>query len=223
MDAKSNASFINSVASGQKIPCPNCNTLNDIDSLFCATCGTKLGLTCPSCNKPNESGAMFCAFCGTKLNQSGADSGERIIEQTVNDNSSMVDSSNNAIDVAIQPDVSQPSSQEAELKPVNTPAFATIPQDSTSGAFSQKEDARNESSEVSAKTPAFKSTEPEVTSEKKQEQVIQPSQKKPHKKRVFQVPEPVIEDEPEEVSVFAQGLPNWDIVPPLVAIRRKKK
>ena len=42
MDAKMRANFINSVAGGKKITCPSCNTLNDADSKFCMTCGSKL-------------------------------------------------------------------------------------------------------------------------------------------------------------------------------------
>lgn len=42
MDAKSRANFINSVASGQNVPCPKCNTLNEADSKFCASCGVSL-------------------------------------------------------------------------------------------------------------------------------------------------------------------------------------
>lgn len=42
MDAKARANFINSVASGESFPCPKCNTLNDPDSLFCASCGAPL-------------------------------------------------------------------------------------------------------------------------------------------------------------------------------------
>lgn len=42
MNAKSKADFIHAVAGGGKIPCPNCNTLNEADSKFCITCGTKL-------------------------------------------------------------------------------------------------------------------------------------------------------------------------------------
>ena len=42
MDAKSRANVINSVASGQKIPCPACDSLNESNSIFCIICGTKL-------------------------------------------------------------------------------------------------------------------------------------------------------------------------------------
>ena len=41
-DANSRANFINSIAGGQKILCSKCNTLNEADSKFCASCGTPL-------------------------------------------------------------------------------------------------------------------------------------------------------------------------------------
>lgn len=41
MDAKSKADFINSVASGSNIPCPECGTNNKPDSRFCISCGAK--------------------------------------------------------------------------------------------------------------------------------------------------------------------------------------
>ena len=42
MDAKSKANFINSVASGEKIPCPECGQLNKSDSKFCSFCGCEI-------------------------------------------------------------------------------------------------------------------------------------------------------------------------------------
>lgn len=42
MDAKNKANFINSVAGGQVIPCPNCSTTNKPDSKRCISCGAKL-------------------------------------------------------------------------------------------------------------------------------------------------------------------------------------
>lgn len=42
MDAKSKANFINSVADGQTVPCPKCNTANKPGAEVCATCGTRL-------------------------------------------------------------------------------------------------------------------------------------------------------------------------------------
>lgn len=42
MDAKSKAKFINSIAEGKAIPCPQCNTANKPDAKFCTACGAKL-------------------------------------------------------------------------------------------------------------------------------------------------------------------------------------
>ena len=42
MDAKSKANFINSVASGQVVPCPVCGVQNAPDSKFCISCGSEL-------------------------------------------------------------------------------------------------------------------------------------------------------------------------------------
>jgi ribonuclease E len=42
MNAKMRANFINSVAEGQTVPCPNCNAANPVDAKFCGICGTPL-------------------------------------------------------------------------------------------------------------------------------------------------------------------------------------
>ncbi len=42
MDAKSKANFINAVASGSVIPCPQCGAANQPDSEFCISCGAAL-------------------------------------------------------------------------------------------------------------------------------------------------------------------------------------
>ena len=55
------ANFINTVASGQGIPCPNCNTMNEADSLFCFVCGTKLAVT-PTAFEPVETTETTNAF-----------------------------------------------------------------------------------------------------------------------------------------------------------------
>lgn len=41
MNAKSKANFINSIASGEKTPCPNCGALNEAKSDFCSSCGKR--------------------------------------------------------------------------------------------------------------------------------------------------------------------------------------
>ncbi len=47
MDAKSKANFINSVAAGQSIPCPQCGTVNTSDSRFCINCGIEIVAPAP--------------------------------------------------------------------------------------------------------------------------------------------------------------------------------
>lgn len=80
MDAKMRADFVNSVASGQKVPCPVCNTLNDPDGSFCIACGHSLKkeekkdensgtVICPVCQNANKKGFRFCTVCGNKLDE----------------------------------------------------------------------------------------------------------------------------------------------------------
>ena len=45
---------------------------------------------------------------------------------------------------------------------------------------------------------------------------------KPEKKTAFETFEEVLKEQ-EEVSVFAQGLPEWDLEPPQIMVRRKRK
>lgn len=47
--------------------------------------------------------------------------------------------------------------------------------------------------------------------------------KKPEKKMAFNFVAPVVEEAEEPISVFAQGLPAWDIVPPQIMVRKKAK
>ena len=45
MDAKSKAEFINAVASGAEIPCPQCGARNTSSSKYCMTCGAELSVS----------------------------------------------------------------------------------------------------------------------------------------------------------------------------------
>lgn len=42
MDAKSKANFINSVAAGTTVLCPNCGTANKDNAKHCVSCGAKI-------------------------------------------------------------------------------------------------------------------------------------------------------------------------------------
>lgn len=57
MDAKSKASFINSVAAGRVVPCPKCNTANKPESKFCISCGAALSAPIAKKNVPAFSNA----------------------------------------------------------------------------------------------------------------------------------------------------------------------
>lgn len=150
MDAKSKANFINSVAGAQKIPCPNCNTLNDADSMFCAICGTKIGSEPDAANINTETTQV--------LNE--------------NQDSTSLD-------------------QTATISSSSTPAFA----------------------------PASAKEEKTISEPHADEQKPKADSAKP----AFQMAAPEQEEIPEEVSVFAEGLPDWDMVPPQVVVRRKRK
>ena len=150
MDAKFRANFINSIAGGKKVPCPECNTLNEPGSRFCESCGTPLVQKAPVVEEtPFELVKEEPAF-------------EPIEEKP-----------------AFEPVTEEPAFEPAEEKPAFEPA-----------------------EEKPAFTPIKK--KPEV-------------KKEPAKVK----PAPVVYE--EEPSVFAQGLPEWDIVPPQVVVRRKRK
>ena len=172
MDAKSKARFINSVASGQGVPCPSCNYMNPPGAVFCRTCGTRLQpeepvqpeesvksekevqVVCPACHTVLAPDAVFCFSCGTKIKEYKADEREVLPEQG---------------DAAVE---------NAQ------PAFRAVDEDTVK-------------------------PEPAAV-------------RRPVQKRTINFAAPVEEKE-EEVSVFAQGLPSWDVVPPQVVVRRMKK
>ena len=134
MDARSKASFVNAVADGQLLVCPNCQFGNPLDSRFCIKCGHQLKE-----NKPVDTAPAFAS-----------------VEET--------------------PAVSQ------------APAFASVeetPAVSQSPAFASVEETP-----AVSQSPAFASV-------------------------------PVVQEEEEPKSAFAQGLPEWSLEPPMMVVRRK--
>ena len=65
MDAKSKASFINSIADKSTIPCPQCGAVNRNDGRFCAFCGAELNVSAstetavPAFQEVKEDGAQW--------------------------------------------------------------------------------------------------------------------------------------------------------------------
>jgi predicted amidophosphoribosyltransferase len=46
------------------VQCPQCGTVNEPEAMFCASCGTPLGMaTCPNCGADIEPDADFCETC----------------------------------------------------------------------------------------------------------------------------------------------------------------
>ena len=134
MDARSKASFINAVADGQLLVCPNCQFGNPLDSRFCIKCGHQLKE-----NKPVDTAPAFAS-----------------VEET--------------------PAVSQsPAFTSVEETPAvsQSPAFASV-----------------EETPAVSQSPAFASV-------------------------------PVVQEEEEPKSAFAQGLPEWSLEPPMMVVRRK--
>ncbi len=134
MDARSKASFVNAVADGQLLVCPNCQFGNPLDSRFCIKCGHQLKE-----NKPVDTAPAFAS-----------------VEET--------------------PAVSQsPAFTSVEETPAvsQSPAFASV-----------------EETPAVSQSPAFASV-------------------------------PVVQEEEEPKSAFAQGLPEWSLEPPMMVVRRK--
>ena len=54
-----------------KIVCPKCETLNELDARFCGKCSFPLKdiKICPSCGFISEHGDIFCGECGHKLSE----------------------------------------------------------------------------------------------------------------------------------------------------------
>lgn len=207
MDAKARANFINSIGSGQKIPCPSCGSLNETDDAFCSICGTPLKgeaaaeapkqNICPFCGEENDEDALFCGSCGKKM--------------------------------AIVPPPQAPAfAPAAETKPA-TPAFAPVAE--TKPAVPAFAPAAEPKPAAPAFAPAAE-TKPvapvfaPATEPKPAAPAFTPAVKEEKAAEVkpvfnFVAADTVIED--EAPSAFAEGLPDWDMVPPQVAVRRKHR
>ena len=184
MDAKMRADFVNSVASGQKVPCPVCNTLNDPDGSFCIACGHSLKkeekkdensgtVICPVCQNANKKGFRFCT-------------------------------------TSSDPVTPQPAAVPAQSKAAGQQPAAPA-----------QDVQRNMGKNASQVAPAFEPAKKTAVAPIRKDPPIQ--SKPVRKKMAFNFAEPEVEEYKEPVSVFAQGLPSWDVVPPQIMVRRKKK
>src|SRR3989449_8695966 len=61
--------------------CPQCQSENLPDSVFCPQCGTKLERVCPQCQADNRLTSNFCRQCGTPLTRQTPDSSKAEAER----------------------------------------------------------------------------------------------------------------------------------------------
>ena len=55
-------------ASNRSRKCPNCGKKNQLTSVFCNFCGSRIEAICSKCNNQNPTGSKFCNSCGSILN-----------------------------------------------------------------------------------------------------------------------------------------------------------
>lgn len=192
MEAKTNANIINAVASGMQVPCPNCNTMNEVDSRFCMTCGTPL-------TQPMQ----------TIVTEEKA---EPLIPVTEVTQEEIPFASLDSEKVAEVPFEAVGVNKKTELP--------FLPTNNAEPEVIAKPEIQTENNIVTPFTPvtkkrrgaAFASISEPLVQEPEADIPLQPIQNEITTQEVM-----------EAVSAFAEGLPKWDIVPPQVAVRRKKK
>lgn len=174
MDTNKNADFINSVASGERIPCPQCGS-------------------------PNRPNGKFCVYCGSTLNFQNEAQAEPTQTTT------------------------KPTQSNTPLKD----AFATTKTQSPAPAFAPIKSSQTEPNASAEKekstSPAFpcaNKADKTQSHTAKSEPIKQTKNAAPAFAPVPKVTENVNKyEEPE--SVFAQGLPKWDLEPPQIKVRRR--
>lgn len=172
---------------------------------------------CPACNSLNDTDACFCAICGTKLfdKDTQGENSRKVICPACsepNENDAVFCAScgtklkgegekkTSVIEPVEAKYVSEAEGRMDAEAEGNPGAKGELPQAPEAG---QKQNL-GEEQQRTKKTPAFSSV-------------------KKSAKDIYAVPVPRKHEELEEISVFAQGLPAWDIVPPQVVVRRKKR
>lgn len=154
------------------------------------------GVPCPSCNNMNPPGAVFCRTCGTRLQPEEPVQPEESVKSEKE-----VQVVCPACHAVLVPDAVFCFSCGTNIKEYNADEMEKLPEQGAAGENAE---------------PAFRAVD---------ENAFKPEPaavKRPVQKRTINFAAPV-EEADEEVSVFAQGLPGWDVVPPQVVVRRMKK
>ena len=224
MDAKSKANFINAVASGQVVPCINCGTANTPGDRFCITCGAPLqqgkqsaandapvfepavappaaqagDVPCPGCGTANTPGDRFCIACDAPLQQ----------EEQPAANDAPV----------FEPAVAPPVAQAGD---VLCPGCGTANTTGDRFCIACGAPLQQEEQPAANDAPIFAP----ITESPFETQAEEPAAgNTPILAPVAATP-PAAQEQAskyiEPASVFAEGLPSWDIVPPQIMVKRR--
>ena len=157
-------------------------------------------IPCPKCNTLNEAGSRFCITCGTPLAQ---EVGAAVCPKcgTANENGSKFCISCGAL-------------LDQDEK--------TAVKDAAGGVSAEVPFAQVKMEDQQVKKPAT------ANEEKPAAVPFAPARKRPvapaaEAMKPASVPVPRVQEMEEEKSAFAEGLPAWDIVPPQVMVRRKRR
>ena len=221
MDAKSNTNFNNSAAGGQLVFCSACGAQNTPDCRFCTSCGNRLVIlpeapatpVTPAASDGSAAPVRSSAPAFQTVSDESFDTGEKPVSDAVTPVSSAAS--------AFQPMTEEPFSAveepESELDIPATPASpvsstAPVFQRVAGGLFGAAEDPDTpvvSDAPAGSAAPAFQSVDEETSGVAHKPEHHSEGEK--------------IEKYIEPASVFADGLPPWDIVPPQVMVRRRRK
>lgn len=213
MDAKSRVDFINSVASGQKILCPVCDSMNESSSGFCIVCGTRLKQ--PEGDSSPQEGIVH-------VNQDVEAEYSAALEQKISTGNissktvqSMAQTENLRQEVKKRPSV---VGQPGEGKPAVTvqPMMQRPPVEQKQPMQVQPAPQKRAASKLSTAVQSAQTL-------KKPQEITEIDVVQNEMEHSLQEFAPAQEITREPISAFAQGLPAWSIVPPQTVVRRKKK
>lgn len=198
-----NVNFINNVASENMVVCPNCGAAFPYGGKFCGVCGTKLVIPQPKTvvEEPVKEEALL----------------ETVKEQPIQEEvlEALPTLEETAPEVPVFESLPEQPVQEEVLEALPTledtqPAFGSVseqPKEEAVFEAASQEPVLEALPTLEDTQPAFESVEELQPIKEDKETVFVPVQEK----KTNYV---------EPVSVFAQGLPEWDLVPPQIMVRR---
>src|SRR4030095_15567556 len=76
-----NEEILKQIFSGSAVSmiCPQCQSQNRAEALFCDECGARFEMACPQCGENNRRSAKFCRNCGQAINQTATPTAAPIV------------------------------------------------------------------------------------------------------------------------------------------------